>query len=365
MKILYIGRYNLSEELTGPEKVAKRIFEQSSQENETVFLEYFFDGSLYGTWQKLFGYEVIKSEDRIKVYRLGLCRILSFIIKFKPQIIHLITFERFSVIAYLYKLFSKVKIVYSVHGIAVYENENFKKISSSLKKKDSSCEKMFINRSDKLLFLSEYQLSIGRKYYKLNENKIEFINNGIDKEFHVENNSDRKTDVPSLVFIGDNERIDKDFNFLYRSLDRIAQKCNLYIIGNFNTSICKNEIEKVTIIPVERMSKNILIKFLSDKDIFISSSFYDTFSIATAECMALGLAPIVTNTTGISKLIKSGENGFVVKHGDETDLAGKINVLLENRELRSEVSQRAMEIYELLNWMNVFSAYTKIYRSLI
>jgi glycosyltransferase involved in cell wall biosynthesis len=363
VKILYLGRYNTSEELSGPEKVAKRIFSQSSKENETAFLEYFFDGSVYGIGKKLFGHEVAYTGKNAKVYRLGLLKIITFIFRFKPQIIHIITFERFSIFAFLYKIFSKIKIIYSVHGIAVYENENFKDVSVWLRLKDHYCEKLFMRLSDKLLFLSEYQLSIAKKYYDIDTKKTEFVNNGVDEEFHSSGRSENQNGH-ALVFMGDSERKDKDFHFLYKTLDKITQKCDLYIIGNFNHSIYKTGIGNVTVIPITKMDKYSLVKFLSDKSIFISSSFYDTFSIAAAECMVSGLVPVVTDHTGISKLISDGTNGFIIKHNDGINLAGKINLLLENETLQNEMAEKAKHIYELLNWKNVYFSYQKIYNNL-
>lgn len=364
MKVLYIGRYNKSEELSGPEKVAKRIFAESSKENETAFLEYFFDGSVYGAEKKLFGYEA-ESENGLKIYRIGLLRIPFFLLKFRPQIIHIITFERFSIIAYLYKMFSKTKIIYNVHGVAVYENENFKNIPSSLKRKDFFCEKVFMQFSNKLLFLSAFELHIARKYYQISSNQIQSIDNGIDKEFYSANKTNEKNKNLSLVFIGDSERKDKDFKFLYSNLDKINQSCSLHIIGKFNTKVYKSQVGSVEIHPVQKMDKYSLIKFLTGKNIFISSSFYDTFSIAAAECMALGLAPILTDSTGISKLIVNGENGFIVNHGDGKDLADKINLLLENENLRNQIANESVKIYEKLNWENIFSSYIKIYKSIV
>lgn len=363
MKILYIGRYNKSEELTGPEKVAKRIFSLASKENETAFIEYYFDGSKYGIMQKLFGYENVSPDSDLKVYRIGLFKMLPFLFKFKPDVVHIITFERFSVMAYLYKIFSKVKIIYNVHGIAVYENVNFKKISSSLKFKDSVCEKIFIKLSNVLLFLSDHQLSIAGKYYELKKEKIKFINNGIDEEFTSTKKS-LQTESPSLVFIGDSERKDKDFSFLYANLNKVKHKCNLFLIGKFNYSLYQVQIGNVTIIPIDKMNRDALVKFLSDKNIFISSSFYDTFSIAAAECMSLGLVPILTDTTGISKLIRNGDNGFVIAYGDGVSLAEKINILLENQNLRRTMSQKASQIYNILNWKSVYIDYRNIYKTL-
>lgn len=364
MKILYIGRYNTTEELTGPEKVAKRIYSLASKENETAFLEYYFDGSKYGIKQKLFGYENVTTENSLKVYRIGLFKILPFLFKFKPDIIHIITFERFSIIAYLYKVFSKAKIIYNVHGIAVYENTNFKKISFSLKFKDSVCEKIFMKLSNVLLFLSEHQLSIARNFYELKREKIKFINNGIDEEF-ASTKKLLQTESPSLVFIGDSDRKDKDFNFLYSNLNKVKYKCNLFVVGKFNYSLYQTKVDKTTIIPVDKMNRDVLIKFLSDKNIFISSSFYDTFSIAAAECMSLGLIPILTDTTGISKLIRNGENGFVIVYGDGKELADKINLIITDKTLRRKISNEATEIYEVLNWKTVFDSYSEIYRTLV
>lgn len=362
MRILYLGRYNFSEKLTGPEKVAKRIYDTSSKKNNAVFLEYFFDGSVYGIGKKLFGYEVNETQDKAKIYRLGLLRILSFIVKFKPELIHVITFERFSVIAYFAKMFLKARIIYNVHGIAVYENKNFKSISSSLSFKDSFCEKIFFNKSDKLLFLSHFQLNIAKKLYKVESNKIEIINNGVDKEFFNPPVEELQEDN-SLVFIGDSDRKDKDFNFLYSALPEIKSNCTLYVIGKFNAEKYSTKINNVSIIQVDTMSQSELIKFLYSKSIFISSSFYDTFSIAAAECMSLGLSPIVTGSTGISKLISDGENGYIVKHGNVKELAEKINLLLSSKELYQKISGNAKKIYEELNWEKIYSSYENIYKS--
>jgi len=360
VKILYLGRYNLSEELTGPEKVAKRIYNESSKTYEASFVEYFFNGAEYGIKKKLFGYENIDKDKHI--YRLGIFEVISFFLRFRPEIIHIMTFERFAVLAFFYKVFSRVKIIYNVHGVAAYENVEHKNVSSALKLKDSFCEKLFMKFSDKLLFLSENQFGIAKKYYQIKKEKVKIINNGIDEEFKRGYLRENNPGVPSLLFIGDSDRKDKNFDCLYSILENIKIECNLYIIGNFNTSRFETQVGKVNIIPAEKMDTASLVKFLSDKDIFISSSSYDTFSIATAECMSMGLVPVVTDTTGISKLIKDGENGFIVKHDNGTALADKINILLDNKNVRKKMAVEASKIYSLLKWDSIFASYQKIYK---
>lgn len=78
MKIFFLGRYNQSEYLSGPEKVAKRIYAESVKDYESVFIEYFFDGREFGFSKKLFGREKIKSVGSLKIFRFGIISLLFF-----------------------------------------------------------------------------------------------------------------------------------------------------------------------------------------------------------------------------------------------------------------------------------------------
>ncbi|MBS1513767.1 MAG: glycosyltransferase family 4 protein [Bacteroidetes bacterium] len=359
MKILFFGRHNKSEMLSGPEKVAKRIFSSASTKNQCVFVQYFFEGNVYSLMQKMFGC-IEEHEGNLKIYRLGIFRIIPFVLRFRPDIIHVITFERFALLGYICKIFSGVKIIYNVHGVAIYENNELKSVPEGLKLKDSFCEKIFMKFSSVLLFLSRFELNIARKYYNIPERKICYVSNGIDEEFSKAKTGSSNI-IPSIVFIGDSERRDKNFQFLYSALDKVKFQCRLYIVGSFNTKIFDKKFENVEISPIQKMNKEALVKFLSDKDIFVSPSFYDTFSIAAAECMAVGLVPVVSENTGISKFITKGVNGFVAATNDESDLAEKLNFLLSSKELRIKLSSAASEIYKELNWNKVFTEYSKIY----
>jgi len=112
------------------------------------------------------------------------------------------------------------------------------------------------------------------------------------------------------------------------------------------------------------MDSKQLSEFISDKDIYVSSSSYDTFSIAAAECMSSGLAPIITNTTGISKLIINGENGFIIQHGDINDLSKNLNLLLNDKPLREKISHSASKIYDALKWSEIYRQYEIIYQKI-
>lgn len=368
MKILFAGRYNYGNTFTGPEKVARRIYEACSRDSisfQTAFVNYFFDGNKYGIFKKLFGKEVLNENNNCSEFRLGLFRILLYAFKFKPDIIHLINYERFAVVFFLYRLFRKVKIIYNVHGIAVYENSINPEASGKLKFKDSICEKIYFDKSDILIFLSGLSKKTAQRFYKFSDSKTVIIPNGIDREFHIAGK--RRENIAEnnlkIVFIGDINKKEKGFSGLISALNKTDFSIELYAVSNAlpdqmtSEEIIKND--KISFHVISKMDTGKYAEFLSDKDIYISASFYEQFSIAAVESMAAGLVPVVSADTGMLTFIKNGVNGFV--YNNETELISVLTNLNSDRESVRGISEKAKLIYEDLNMENIFKKYKDLY----
>lgn len=362
MKILFLGRYNETSVLTGPEKVAKRIFDKCSLDFEAVFITYFFDGNRYGMFTKLFGKEVISETGGRRIYRLGIFSAMSYIVKFSPDIIHIINFERFAKISFFHKRFPKTKIFYNVHGIAAFENEVNPAASVKLKIKDLKSEMKYFKDSDRLIFLSERSVVTAENYFKFDRGKIEVIPNGIDIIFH-QIGKEKKVNINSilkLVFVGDADKKEKGFDFLVNSLKKIDLPLEVFVVGD-NYRIKEDINNNIRINFIEKMNSDTFAKFLSDKDIFISASSYEQFSLSTAEAMAAGLVPVVTEETGMSSYIDDGRNGFVIKYGDTEGLAKTLNKINSRRKSIDLISKEAAKIYSVLSWDLVYLKYKKLY----
>ncbi|HSW55656.1 MAG TPA: glycosyltransferase family 4 protein, partial [Ignavibacteriaceae bacterium] len=180
MKIVLVGRFGEGKILSGPEKVAKNLFNEISLTNkDTVFLSYFFKSEKTRNFKALlFGFQKLSSNQQ--VYRLGLFRLILELYKIKPSIIHLVTFERFTIVVFLLKPLLKCKIVYTVHGIYQYEQTIFiKKPSFISKLKDLTLERVIFNKSDVLVFLSQQMIDLAKNYYKVNSSGSMIIPNGV------------------------------------------------------------------------------------------------------------------------------------------------------------------------------------------
>ena len=97
--------------------------------------------------------------------------------------------------------------------------------------------------------------------------------------------------------------------------------------------------------------------------LFVLTSIFEGFGLVITEAMSCGL-PVVSYACpcGPKDIITEGKDGFLVEVNDEIALANKINLLIENEELRKQMSDTAKikaEKYNIENitskWMNLFT----------
>ncbi len=74
--------------------------------------------------------------------------------------------------------------------------------------------------------------------------------------------------------------------------------------------------------------------------VFALASRVEGFPLAVAEAMACG-APVVATRVGTEELVRDGENGLLVPPEDPEAMAGALLRLLESRELRKRLADRA------------------------
>jgi len=366
--IIFVGRFVESEILTGPEKFSKRIFEniRSWVPSVTVlFIQYFFDGRKHSLREKMFGF--LETEyNGLKVYRAGLFSFYRLLKKLKPAIIHITVFERFAVIALLYSLLNRTKIVYTCNGVVRYENSELKKVSFLYRLKDSICERLLFRFSDTIVFPSGAAYELAKEYFDNVDIKGAVIPHGIDDIFvHASKNPVQSFETGKklkAVFIYKNELNASGLNFLKDLLKAAGSKFTLYII-------CQNDINfkgiNADITLIKPMNTYDLAEFYRDKDIFLSLNEYDTFSISAIEAMASGVIPVVTNQTGMSIFITNEINGYKIEFGDTTTLTEVIGKLqLMGTKEHMIIKQKATTIYERWNWHKAAGTYLHEYRQL-
>lgn len=83
-----------------------------------------------------------------------------------------------------------------------------------------------------------------------------------------------------------------------------------------------------------------VIEELRKSKIFCLSSDFEGMSNAMIEAICVGLPIVSTMVSGTDELIKDGENGFLVKVGDENAFAGCLSSLMSYSVHREKISER-------------------------
>ncbi len=346
--------------------MARRVYSELSACDETdmVFVEYFFDGKRFGIKRKLLGYERLDSGGGGAVLRLGLLRIPFFLMRFRPSVAAIVTFERFAAIALLCCVPAGIPVAYIAHGIVRFENENFRKgIPAGLRRRDSLVERLLFKYSSVVFLLSEQSLQLARSFYRVPDHRCRFADNGVDAVFGgISRALPGKERLFTAVFTGDPSRPEKGWSFLLEALSHLEAPLRLFVttLGMPDATL-STRIELVQHPP---MTPSDLAAAYAEADLVICSGSYEPFSIATAEAMAAGLPAVVTSTSGIARHIREGYNGFTVDYGDSRKLASIIDTFRSDTELLRRMSANARLIGTELSWSAVAGRYLKEFKEL-
>jgi glycosyltransferase involved in cell wall biosynthesis len=362
MKIALIGKYGEQEIVPGPERIARDLHSELKGRNlNIVFIEYFFsEYKNSSVINKIFGKQIISDNQ---IIRLGLLRFLILLFREQFDIIHIINHQSFLIFLFIIRPFIRSKIFTTFHGLVKQEIP----LSKLWRKRfvvDLWIEKLLVKKSELMIFPSNLLLNLFNNYYKISHKEYRIIPNGVNKIFYDRGNSFPLVvnSVKIVFYNGFNDSINRGFEELLELLRNVNINIELFVIGNRTEP---NPNSKINLIFVNAMSQIELCEFLRDKHFIIKSQAIDTFSLFVAECMLLGLIPIISKNIGIKEVIKDKVNGFIYSGNSPQELAELFNDIFNGRYDLQKNSLNAKKIFEQLNWNNIVTKYLSAYNSIL
>ena len=116
----------------------------------------------------------------------------------------------------------------------------------------------------------------------------------------------------------------------------------LYIAGPVHNPIEK-EIPGIHF--VGNLSRNEVTKYYRMCDIFCMPSYFEAYGIAFCEALVYGLPCIARNKYAMPEIIRDREEGYLIDNDDASDLAYKMQCLLEDEQILQNVRSR-QEFYQ-------------------
>ncbi len=223
----------------------------------------------------------------------------------------------------------------------------------------SGIEKYFIKKS---MFYPDLTIQISKLSPKDSEvvlsKQVAYVANGIEPDVISINNT-KENEVPIILFVGMLKE-SKGVSVLHNALASI--KCYKYkaiFMGEFESTEYKNEIsnfvarnnlqEKIEYLGVRTGKEKEYFYKLADIFCFPTYFECENFPVVLLEAMKYSLPIISTNWRAIPDIIENNKTGILIPIKEPNILREKIELLLNNYELRKSLGSNAKDKF-LMNY---------------
>jgi len=291
-----------------------------------------------------------KPLSKIISYLKIVFKTIKQLILFKPDIVYLaitakgIGFYKDFIIALITKLFG-IQLVLHFHnkGVQLYQH---KKIDNFLYKT--------VFKKAKVILLSKFLYPDIQKY--VSKENVYYCANGVPLLNTFDNVKVKSNKKVQLLFLS-NLIESKGVFILLQALNNLQKRefdftCN-FVGGvgditenDFNNKVKYFELEKNVFYLGKKYDKE-KFDIFSNSDIFILPSFYENecFPLVLLEAMQFGLPLISTYEGAIPEIIEDGVNGFLLKQKNTDTLTSKLEILINDKQLRSKMGEAAYDKY--------------------
>jgi glycogen synthase len=257
-------------------------------------------------------------------------------------------------------------------------------------------EKTALEMADAIIAVSSETKRDIERLFDVDPNRVRVIHNGIDlEEYRRVDSTDAlkrhgiNPEEPYLLFVGRITR-QKGIIYLVRAIQFMDPGFQIVLCAGapdtpeiaieMQKAIEQAKAKRSDIIWIEEMvDRNAVIELYSHAAVFCCPSIYEPFGIINLEAMACGTAVVASAVGGIKEVVVDGETGFLVPLEQmrespfeplnpekfSRDLAGKINQLMKDRQLREKFGKAGRKrVEEKFSWSTIAQKTKALYESL-
>lgn len=202
-------------------------------------------------------------------------------------------------------------------------------------------DKWMYHRYDDVICISKIAENNLRKYLCSNDDKIITIQNGIDIDTYSNAQPFNRTNDKQIIVMVAGFRKEKDQDTLIKALSLLPKdQYELWLVGDGE----RKELLK-TLVYSKGLENNVVFwgirndvpSILKSADIIVMSSHYEGLSLSNLEGMASGKPLIASDVDGLREVTQN--YGLLFEHGNSKDLADKITLLTNDKNIYQEVAK--------------------------
>jgi D-inositol-3-phosphate glycosyltransferase len=100
-------------------------------------------------------------------------------------------------------------------------------------------------------------------------------------------------------------------------------------------------------------------------DVCVVPSYYESFGLVAVESMACGTPVVASRVGGLTSTVSDGETGYLIPWRCPEPFAERLELLLDNDELRASFGRAGREAVERFRWTHVADAVAALYDELL
>lgn len=288
--------------------------------------------------------------------------------KEKYDIVHTHTPIASAIVRFACKDIRSTKVYYTAHGFHFYRGSSITKWLSYY-----PIEKFLSRYTDKLITINKEDYKISKTFYAKENVYIPGVGINLEKfneidEINIDYLFDElkvsKKDIV-LFSIGELNK-NKNHEVVLKAISKLNNEDIIYIIAgegplkkSLETLALNLKIEKQVHFLGYRTDIKNLLKF---SDIFIFPSFREGLSVSVMEAMAMGKPVIASRIRGNTDLIEENRGGLLFNPSNSSDLTKKLNVLINQENMRKSFGKHNLEKIKLFSLEYVLLKIKKIYQ---
>lgn len=314
-------------------------------------------------------YEEMNGKELSEIYVTYLKTTIDAVKEFQPEIIHVFHTAFLPPVARIIKVLYGIKFIITTHGSDLHYLSRDRRLIGLIS--DSVRVARFITANSN--FTRTWFL---RMFGKQHSYKTRTIPGGVNVADFDQSNSevlakiDKKYNLTGkkVVLFTGRLTVHKGVEYLIRAARRINGE--VLILGDgperpyLEEMIKKYCLKNTRILGYMPPKDGIKYReFYRRADVYVAPSVWDEpLGLVILEAMAAGTPVIVTRKGGITSIVKDGYNGMLVRARNAQEIADKVNLLLQDENLRLKMAKNARRtIEEKFSWEEVSVKFERIY----
>jgi len=175
---------------------------------------------------------------------------------------------------------------------------------------------------------------------------VSVIHCGIDNSVFSYEDSIKKYEEPTILYLGRIKKY-KSIDHLIYAFDKVLKnipKARLNIVGSGDYLSQLKELagrlkigDKVTFAGYVSVDKK--VEYLRKSHVAVYPSMKEGWGLTNIEANACGTTVIAANSPGLRDSVKDGETGFLYQYGDISQLAEKLEKILLDKTVRTDLEE--------------------------